>query len=526
MVDAFIVHKKDIESFRSKKEILKKDLPDSNLSVEDILNKRNDCINTLDLLEQEIDGKHDEILQATKNILDRKSKVIVMLESKLTLLSAAKENEWLNDQQRNLNKDILSVETQLEENKKQLFELIKEVNGLNETRHILENKRGKINPDLEIQKLESIQKLLFDDLQKADEAASKFHEEKMRLEELIEINEQQLKNSLSAIKTLNKEIQSYKDDIDKLNERNIEDNLHLRKVNKEIEDIEGQLKNKQQKRLEKINGAQLSKDIAIKEAQKQALSIELAKASTTKEHLRCNITKLKMDLQNEKYRDVEKKYVESIIKSKTYSKASDELVDYHNALDNAIVKYHEIKMEKINQTAKELWQETYSGKDIDCIKITSERKRENKSTVHSYDYGVKMVSDDDERDVKECCSAGQKVLASLVIRLAIAQHCCKNFNVLALDEPTTNLDRNNIENLAISLNKLVSMRSGQINFQLLVITHNETFVELLGNCGSVERYFRVRKKKSYSCIKTEPISHIFDHDDDSDDEKGEDAMML
>ena len=40
-------------------------------------------------------------------------------------------------------------------------------------------------------------------------------------------------------------------------------------------------------------------------------------------------------------------------------------------------------------------------------------------------------------------SAGQRVLASLIIRLALAQ-CFTGCGILALDEPTTNLDRRNI----------------------------------------------------------------------------------
>ena len=48
--------------------------------------------------------------------------------------------------------------------------------------------------------------------------------------------------------------------------------------------------------------------------------------------------------------------------------------------------------------------------------------------------------------------AGQ-VLASLIIRLALAETFCLNCGILALDEPTTNLDRENIESLAYALDE-------------------------------------------------------------------------
>lgn len=44
-----------------------------------------------------------------------------------------------------------------------------------------------------------------------------------------------------------------------------------------------------------------------------------------------------------------------------------------------------------------------------------------------------------------------QVLASLIIRLALAETFCLNCGILALDEPTTNLDGPNAESLAGAL---------------------------------------------------------------------------
>ena len=52
---------------------------------------------------------------------------------------------------------------------------------------------------------------------------------------------------------------------------------------------------------------------------------------------------------------------------------------------------------------------------------------------------------------------GQKVLASIVIRLALAEVFGNSARILALDEPTTNLDREHIANLAHQLARLVEM---------------------------------------------------------------------
>jgi energy-coupling factor transporter ATP-binding protein EcfA2 len=71
------------------------------------------------------------------------------------------------------------------------------------------------------------------------------------------------------------------------------------------------------------------------------------------------------------------------------------------------------------------------------------------------------------------CSAGQKVLAAIVIRLALAETFCLNCGMLALDEPTTNLDEPNKAGLAHALARIIKSRSAQHNFQLICITHDE-----------------------------------------------------
>jgi DNA repair protein RAD50 len=64
-----------------------------------------------------------------------------------------------------------------------------------------------------------------------------------------------------------------------------------------------------------------------------------------------------------------------------------------------------------------------------------------------------MTKGNTSLDMRGRCSAGQRVLASLVIRLALSETFCLNCGILALDEPTQFLDRDNIESLAQALVK-------------------------------------------------------------------------
>ncbi|KAI9100624.1 P-loop containing nucleoside triphosphate hydrolase protein [Phlyctochytrium arcticum] len=148
-------------------------------------------------------------------------------------------------------------------------------------------------------------------------------------------------------------------------------------------------------------------------------------------------------------------------------------------------------MDDINKIIRELWVNTYQGSDIDTIEIRSDN--ENVKGNRTYNYRVVMLKGDIVLDMRGRCSAGQKVLTSLIIRLALAETFCLNCGILALDEPTTNLDRENIESLAESLAHIIKIRRQQSNFQLVIITHDEEFMQLLGKSEYADYYFRVAK---------------------------------
>lgn len=101
---------------------------------------------------------------------------------------------------------------------------------------------------------------------------------------------------------------------------------------------------------------------------------------------------------------------------------------------SAILKYHAIKMDEINDTISHLWSKTYQGTDIDTLRIMSDHDEASTSARKSYNYRVVMVKNQVELDMRGRCSAGQKVLASIIIRLALAESFGQGCGVLALDE--------------------------------------------------------------------------------------------
>lgn len=187
---------------------------------------------------------------------------------------------------------------------------------------------------------------------------------------------------------------------------------------------------------------------------------------------------------------------------------SNDIQTYSKALDNAIMKYHSIKMEDINRILGELWSQTYKGSDISTIAIKSDVNLQSKGN-RSYNYRVVMYKNSNELDMRGRCSAGQKVLASILIRLALAECFGVNCGIIALDEPTTNLDHENSEALAEALNNIIEYRKAQRNFQLIVITHDENFLTHINGGKFTDHFYRVqRDEQQNSRIFRLPISKI------------------
>ena len=206
------------------------------------------------------------------------------------------------------------------------------------------------------------------------------------------------------------------------------------------------------------------------------------------------------------YKDAAQSYRKAHIHVETTKAAVEDLLRYSGALDKAIMRFHSLKMEQINHSIRELWQATYQGTDVDTILIRSDEAVKGN---RSYNYRVCMVKQDAEMDMRGRCSAGQKVLASIIIRLALAECFGEHCGLIALDEPTTNLDRDNIKSLAESLHKIIKQRQAQRNFQLIVITHDEEFLKFM-KCGEFcDNYYRVsRDGRQKSIIERQRIADV------------------
>jgi DNA repair protein RAD50 len=287
--------------------------------------------------------------------------------------------------------------------------------------------------------------------------------------------------------------------------KNIADNLNYRKnlrlldvLCRDIEDLEARNADEDYERL--------AREAKTYESHHNKL---LAERGTVMGSMSSKDEELKrlLDQWEAEYQHAGRKYREAHIKVETTKAAMDDLLRYSSALDKAIMQYHSLKMEEINRIAGELWQSTYQGTDIDTILIRSDA--ETTTGKRNYNYRVCMVKQDTEMDMRGRCSAGQKVLASIIIRLALAESFGVNCGLIALDEPTTNLDRDNIKSLAESLHAIIKARQAQANFQLIVITHDEEFLRHMRCSDFCDSFYRVRRdQRQNSVIARESITQV------------------
>lgn len=207
--------------------------------------------------------------------------------------------------------------------------------------------------------------------------------------------------------------------------------------------------------------------------------------------------------ESSKYSDTRKLLMKARINYQSLGMAIRDIKNYRDALDETVIEYHKTQMDQINAIIFRLWKATYHGGDIDYIEIKGEREKKRNIM---YNYRVVMRKNDVELNMAKRCSAGQKMLASIIIRLALAETFCSNCGIIALDEPTTNLDYNNMINLADALIELVNQRktSDQRPYQMIIITHNDEFAKKLQSHGTFEKFYQITRvndgKSSYSQI--------------------------
>uniref|UniRef100_A0A3Q3GJ44 RAD50 homolog, double strand break repair protein n=1 Tax=Labrus bergylta TaxID=56723 RepID=A0A3Q3GJ44_9LABR len=470
-------------------------------TIQQVSQEKQETQHKLDTSSSKMELKRKLIQDQQDQIQTLKSAVNETRAEKLQLSSDMQKQQQLEEQCVEFTSEIQTLTRDIREAKEQLSPLSSALDKLQqEKQELVERKRQKQEEGQE--KINAIKERVkvittFErDINKyIDEGKDQYKEQKEA--ELQETNTQ-LHEAEKCKEKINKEMGNIRQDIDtqKVQERWLQDNLTLRKRVEELKEVVAK-REALMKDMGDMQVMQLRQERRESERKLEDLKKNRGVAVGRQKGFEEEILHYRKELREDQYNKADERYKNKMITMRTTELVIKDLDIYYKALDQSIMKFHSMKMNEINKIIRDLWRNTYRGQDIEYVEIRSDVDENSSAGVKRrvYNYRVVMVKGDTALDMRGRCSAGQKVLASLIIRLALAETFCLNCGILALDEPTTNLDRDNIESLAHALVEIIKSRSRQRNFQLLIITHDEDFVELLGRSSYIEHFYRIRKNQ-------------------------------
>uniref|UniRef100_A0A182NCI9 DNA repair protein RAD50 n=1 Tax=Anopheles dirus TaxID=7168 RepID=A0A182NCI9_9DIPT len=476
-----------IESLKAERETLRAKYKTERTLVDDMQNSidtKTEKLNNLQSRNNQMKSKKLKLQESVQSLEQKRAKV-AELGAKITTL---------DDELNTAELRLTPVKEQLLQEQEQK-QRTKERNGkdLQKMRHELDGLRWEeteiVRLSCELDELAALN--LVDELRRLQTKADQFQRDRDQAQR--------------AMEQRNKSIEKFRQDIatQHLRERDLKDNRDLKRLVRETEDLEAELELlvKSMGEME-LGSVQKERNRLID--LRDGLQAKRSEINGQIAELQHQMADLRKELNRSEFRNAVRNYVTTLSESIVQRKIIGDIKKYRDALESALREYHTEKMQEINRTIYSLWRDIYRGNDIDYIRINTldEGVAERSDRRRVYTYGVVQAKHDVEIDMRGRCSAGQKVLASLIIRLALSETFSSNCGVMALDEPTTNLDRDNIESLCESLRGIVAERASG-NFLLIIITHDEEFVKKL---DKFENYYRIsRNKDGKSVIKEEQL---------------------
>ncbi|XP_057670228.1 DNA repair protein RAD50 [Diorhabda carinulata] len=408
------------------------------------------------------------------------------------------QNKEYNEKLTRLRSEIEDLRLNLVSQKKELKDSIENKNNVNKKNIQLEEKaRTKLNSNQNsLSDIFKLQKIIRDyERLKNSEKLAKGIEELAELKVIVsnlEKNKTEILDSISQKKESLAKRESFF--------RALKDNVTLREISRKEKLVETTIQEIKQK-IGGFNYRQVfeEKQKKIEEINKKQREINTLNGQM--EEIVHVTDELEEILRKPEYRTANINYKKTYYNYTLNVLALDDLKKYADILERSVLKFHEERMIQINRMIKSLWRTIYRGNDIDYIEIkTDESTTSGVGRRRTYQYKVVQVKNNIELDMRGRCSAGQKVLACLVIRLALAETFSSHCGILALDEPTTNLDKANISSLSDALSELINSRENQSNFQLLIITHDEEFLRSLTQVQNIDSYWQVKRNAGGSSV--------------------------
>lgn len=463
------------------------------VNLEQVLDQQKETKNEINTLRSKIEDGQSKLSTHNEKLRSLQQQKNEIHSKQLTLQGGAGMLKSLEDRKHELQAENLKYQTEIEEVSKKIAPI-------------------EIQLNLAKNELESLKK---DHGSKLKEEREKIQKYSQQLGEVKRIKQEML--NYERLGTLT-QLSEIRETLHKLNEKKEQIIAKRETCESDINKINQFISNQSAEKMDldnnmkliekKLELAQLNLDVKslhrdINDLDIQTLDDEIQQIHIKKEQLGKNkatilgriqeideiIKNTQNDLKKDYLKNADQKFLRYAYRLKLNNIIMSDLSKYHGALENCVVKYHQKKMESINKLIRDYWTRVYQGNDIHFIMIETEMSG-NLDKRRTYNtYRVVQRKNGVFQDMRNRCSAGQRVLASLIIRLALAETFSRNCGIFALDEPTTNLDCKNAISLSKALTLLVEEKRNQKNFQLIVITHDEDFIE---NLTAIDKAYVVR----------------------------------
>lgn len=456
--------------------------------LEAMQKKKEESSSELSKLKQKLLDKEKEKLQLEKN---QQSQVSLRNKSDELTKQISNKSQMIDD----LVTKMLKVEPQFEKSRDKRKELRRKQD---EERALLEEKKSLMKRFKD--KFLNITKDLKD--YETEDVESKIE----GIEEKILQTTRQIESCSSKKKEISREHQKLSKELSQVElvERNLADNHQFLERSRELKVLQDKIAEKEKDRDKERGGLSHSGFLRKRRELENRVADEmqsLQQAKGRQEPIVKRIRELKDKMKEERYVKATENHSKKLLEVLEIESICEDLNKLYKALDHSVLVFHHRKMEEINRYLYRLWKFAYRGNDIDHIKIVADQEGGYASDKkRSFNYRVVMVRQNVEMDMRGRCSAGQKVIASLVMRLALAEIFSVNCGILTLDEPTTNLDKDNIQAFAEAVVNIVKSHQNR-RFQLIIITHDDEFLKCLRD-SDCEFYYHIQKDdKGYSRIE-------------------------
>ncbi|KAH8396894.1 hypothetical protein KR215_006052 [Drosophila sulfurigaster] len=497
------------ESLRFTKDLdqLKLKLPenyDASVSLDALQAQKNQVSKELETESKELEMYQHTFEQQTEALNRLRQFRNGLKEKRIKLQEGQQSLPQFKERLEELTRMLITIATEMSELELNLQPLKKNLNAaIEEKARLKKSEQSKLS---ELNSKYNNYKMIVQDIQRLNKQAQEFANMKLtekmeKLDSTIIITKDELSQLDVEITACSKKLETIKTEcLSQLSlERDLKDNRELKQLQKkETELAENcavlakQLGNMDFPNIKKEK-TELIKKKDISSERRGELFGQLGEI---KNHLK----KLQVEVNKPEYKESLKNYRRAQYEIAVKRCGIDDLREHRAALEWALIQFHAEKMNNINSLIRQYWRMIYKGNDIDYIQIKAEEPETKTAAANrrrTYNYKVVQSKNNSEIEMRGRCSAGQRVLASLIIRMALAETFSSNCGVLALDEPTTNLDRDNIMSLCEALNSIVEERQIQSNFMLIIITHDEEFISSL---GKINRYHRVQRNSQCKSV--------------------------